>query len=57
LRWTKRHVVDFGKSEAKNSSVTADLSTKASQRLEGNALGDVEALFGRNMVREVILSF
>ena len=52
-----QHVVDIGKSQAKNSSVTADRSHKAPQRLEGNTLGGVEALFGRNMIREVILNF
>jgi len=49
--------VEFGKSQAKNSSIKVDRSDKAPQRLEGNALGDVEALFGRNMVREVTLRF
>ena len=52
-----QHVVDFGKSQAKNSSIIVDRSNKAPQRLEGNALGDVEALFGRNLVRKVTLTF
>jgi len=52
-----QHVVDFAKGRAQNSDVTADRSTTATQRLEGIALGDVEALFGRNIVREVTLNF